>query len=214
MRGETSSSKFSCHWISTFGMSLRMLVSTVAMTPCSHLLLQGDCEWSRHRKQGVYFLRSPGDSSGDGRAAVSYSFTFDPSLGDVTMDFSIESQWCGAIADWTLNAAFLPNFGCIFNICASAGIVLLFSQILQVVHVIITQYLKNCIVIVITLKCWKMKTVVIQSVQYVLSYYRKKKGELYWSRDGWRFCKLPGLSSSKAKCVIEMFYKLLYLVFG
>ncbi|XP_033942749.1 protein arginine N-methyltransferase 7 isoform X2 [Pseudochaenichthys georgianus] len=53
---------------------------------------QGDCEWSRHRKQGVYFFRSPGESSGDGRASVSYSFTFEPSLGDIKMDFSIEVQ--------------------------------------------------------------------------------------------------------------------------
>uniref|UniRef100_A0A3B3Y2W4 Protein arginine N-methyltransferase domain-containing protein n=1 Tax=Poecilia mexicana TaxID=48701 RepID=A0A3B3Y2W4_9TELE len=36
---------------------------------------QGDCEWSRHRKQGVYFLRSAWDSLGDGRTGVSYSFT-------------------------------------------------------------------------------------------------------------------------------------------
>uniref|UniRef100_A0A3P9N3X2 Protein arginine N-methyltransferase n=1 Tax=Poecilia reticulata TaxID=8081 RepID=A0A3P9N3X2_POERE len=50
---------------------------------------QGDCEWSRHRKQGVYFLRSAWDSLGDGRTSVSYSFTFEPSLGDVKMDFSI-----------------------------------------------------------------------------------------------------------------------------
>lgn len=53
---------------------------------------QGDCEWIRHRKQGVYFFRSPWDISGDGRAAVSYSFTFEPSLGDIKMDFSIESS--------------------------------------------------------------------------------------------------------------------------
>uniref|UniRef100_A0A671WNV5 Protein arginine N-methyltransferase n=1 Tax=Sparus aurata TaxID=8175 RepID=A0A671WNV5_SPAAU len=49
---------------------------------------QGECEWSRHRKQGVYFLRSPWESSGDGRAAVSYNFTFEPSSGDIKMDFT------------------------------------------------------------------------------------------------------------------------------
>uniref|UniRef100_A0A1A8DDB6 Protein arginine N-methyltransferase n=1 Tax=Nothobranchius kadleci TaxID=1051664 RepID=A0A1A8DDB6_NOTKA len=53
---------------------------------------QGDCEWSRHRKQGVYFLRPAWESSGDGRAALSYSFTFEPSLGDIKMDFSITNQ--------------------------------------------------------------------------------------------------------------------------
>ncbi len=58
--------------------------------------LQGECQWSRHRKQGVYFLRSPWESSGDGRAAVSYSFTFEPSSGDIKMDFDIKTQWCGA----------------------------------------------------------------------------------------------------------------------
>uniref|UniRef100_A0A671WSQ9 Protein arginine N-methyltransferase n=1 Tax=Sparus aurata TaxID=8175 RepID=A0A671WSQ9_SPAAU len=54
--------------------------------------IKGECEWSRHRKQGVYFLRSPWESSGDGRAAVSYNFTFEPSSGDIKMDFSIKSQ--------------------------------------------------------------------------------------------------------------------------
>ncbi|XP_034541631.1 protein arginine N-methyltransferase 7 [Notolabrus celidotus] len=53
---------------------------------------QGECEWSRHRKQGVYFFSSPWDSSGDGRASVSYNFTFEPSLGDIKMDFGVESQ--------------------------------------------------------------------------------------------------------------------------
>uniref|UniRef100_A0A8C5DJN8 Protein arginine N-methyltransferase n=1 Tax=Gouania willdenowi TaxID=441366 RepID=A0A8C5DJN8_GOUWI len=53
---------------------------------------QGSCEWSPHRKQGVYFLRSPWESSGDGRAAVTYSFTFEPSVGDIKMDFSISSE--------------------------------------------------------------------------------------------------------------------------
>ncbi|KAM7396311.1 hypothetical protein PAMP_019360 [Pampus punctatissimus] len=53
---------------------------------------QGDCEWSRHRKQGVYLFSSAWESSGDARAAVCYSFTFEPSLGDIKMDFSMESQ--------------------------------------------------------------------------------------------------------------------------
>ena len=58
---------------------------------CLNLSMQGACEWSPHRKQGVYFLKSPWESSGDGRAAVSYDLTFDPSLGDIKMDFSIAS---------------------------------------------------------------------------------------------------------------------------
>ncbi|XP_035521546.1 protein arginine N-methyltransferase 7 [Morone saxatilis] len=66
-----------------------IVVSAGLIGPISE---QGECEWSRHRKQGVYFLRSPWDSSGDGRAAVSYSLTFEPSLGDIKMDFSVQSQ--------------------------------------------------------------------------------------------------------------------------
>lgn len=58
--------------------------------------LQGDCEWTRHRKQGVYFFRSPWESPGDGRTAVSYSFTFEPSLGDIKMDFG----QCTSVTDW------------------------------------------------------------------------------------------------------------------
>uniref|UniRef100_A0A8C7MXC2 Protein arginine N-methyltransferase n=1 Tax=Oncorhynchus kisutch TaxID=8019 RepID=A0A8C7MXC2_ONCKI len=53
---------------------------------------EGACEWSLHRKQGVYFFRSPWESSGDGRASVSYSFTFEPSIGDIKMDFTVASQ--------------------------------------------------------------------------------------------------------------------------
>ncbi|XP_054633188.1 protein arginine N-methyltransferase 7 [Dunckerocampus dactyliophorus] len=53
---------------------------------------QGHCEWSRHRKQGVYFLRSGWQSSGDGRAAVSYDITFQPASGDIKMDFSVEQS--------------------------------------------------------------------------------------------------------------------------
>lgn len=99
--------------------------------PC----LQGECEWTRHRKQGVYFLRSPWESSGDGRAAVSYSFTFEPSSGDIKMDFSIESQWWGAIRleNWLLvpfTSLHCLHFGFIFNI----AVVLLFWQ----------QLLKSC----------------------------------------------------------------------
>uniref|UniRef100_A0A3P9H622 Protein arginine N-methyltransferase n=1 Tax=Oryzias latipes TaxID=8090 RepID=A0A3P9H622_ORYLA len=63
-------------------------VSTGLTAPISE---QGDCEWSRHRKQAVYFLRSPWQSSGDGRAAVSYSFTFEPDSGDIKMDFRISA---------------------------------------------------------------------------------------------------------------------------
>lgn len=105
--------------------------------PC----LQGECEWTRHRKQGVYFLRSPWESSGDGRAAVSYSFTFEPSSGDIKMDFSIESQWCRAI--WLKNWLLVPFTSCrclyfafVFNI----NVILLFWQ----------KLLKSCNVAVIT----------------------------------------------------------------
>ncbi|KAM4618369.1 protein arginine N-methyltransferase 7 [Polymixia lowei] len=52
---------------------------------------QGVCEWSRHRKQGVYFFTSPWESSGDGRTSASYSFTFEPSSGDIKMEFTVKS---------------------------------------------------------------------------------------------------------------------------
>ncbi|CAB1313941.1 unnamed protein product [Coregonus sp. 'balchen'] len=64
-------------------------VSMGLMRPVSE---EGACEWSLHRKQGVYFFRSPWESSGDGRASVSYSFTFEPSIGDIKMDFAVASQ--------------------------------------------------------------------------------------------------------------------------
>ncbi|KAF7707638.1 protein arginine N-methyltransferase 7 isoform X1 [Silurus meridionalis] len=47
------------------------------------------CVWSPHRKQGVYFLPDPWESSGDGRASMSYTLTFDPKIGDIKTDFSV-----------------------------------------------------------------------------------------------------------------------------
>uniref|UniRef100_A0A8C7SBR9 Protein arginine N-methyltransferase n=1 Tax=Oncorhynchus mykiss TaxID=8022 RepID=A0A8C7SBR9_ONCMY len=66
-------------------------VSKLSLSP-SQSTARGACEWSLHRKQGVYFFRSPWESSGDGRASVSYSFTFEPSIGDIKMDFTVASQ--------------------------------------------------------------------------------------------------------------------------
>lgn len=53
--------------------------------------LQGECEWTRHRKQAVYFLRTPWERSGDDRTAAAYSFTFEPSSGDIKMDIRVET---------------------------------------------------------------------------------------------------------------------------
>ncbi|KAJ8272236.1 hypothetical protein COCON_G00110950 [Conger conger] len=61
---------------------------TVSMGLTRPINEQGNCEWSPHRKQGVYFFSSPWDSAGDGQAAVTYNLTFDPSSGDIRMDFS------------------------------------------------------------------------------------------------------------------------------
>ncbi|XP_060892325.1 protein arginine N-methyltransferase 7 [Labrus mixtus] len=80
-----------CHGIALwmeYHLTDDIIVSAGLIGPISE---QGECEWSRHRKQGVYFLSSPWDSSGDGRAAVSYNYTFEPTLGDIKMDFSIQS---------------------------------------------------------------------------------------------------------------------------
>uniref|UniRef100_A0A8C2XUT4 Protein arginine N-methyltransferase n=1 Tax=Cyclopterus lumpus TaxID=8103 RepID=A0A8C2XUT4_CYCLU len=77
-----------CHGVALwmeYHLTADITVSAGLIGPVSE-----QCEWSRHRKQGVYFLRSPWDSS-DG-AAVSYSFTFEPSTGDIKMDFSVEPQ--------------------------------------------------------------------------------------------------------------------------
>ncbi|KAM6936768.1 protein arginine N-methyltransferase 7 [Xenentodon cancila] len=81
-----------CHGVALwmeYHLTDDITVSAGLIEPISE---QGDCRWSRHRKQGVYFLRSPWESLGDGRAAVSFSFTFEPSLGDIKMDFSITTQ--------------------------------------------------------------------------------------------------------------------------
>ncbi|XP_076878322.1 protein arginine N-methyltransferase 7 [Brachyhypopomus gauderio] len=61
---------------------------TVSMGLTQPVSEEGECVWCPHRKQGVYFFRDMWESSGDGQAAVSYSLTFDPSIGDIKMDFS------------------------------------------------------------------------------------------------------------------------------
>uniref|UniRef100_A0A672JQ35 Protein arginine N-methyltransferase n=1 Tax=Salarias fasciatus TaxID=181472 RepID=A0A672JQ35_SALFA len=53
---------------------------------------QGACQWTRHRKQGVYFLRTPWESSGDGSASLTYSLTFQPQTGDISVDFGVSSE--------------------------------------------------------------------------------------------------------------------------
>ncbi|KAM9854060.1 protein arginine N-methyltransferase 7 [Aulostomus maculatus] len=81
-----------CHGVALwmeYHLTHDITVSAGLLGPISE---QGECVWSRHRKQGVYFLRSAWDSSGDSRAAVSYSISFQPSLGDIKLDFSIKSQ--------------------------------------------------------------------------------------------------------------------------
>ncbi|XP_072519031.1 protein arginine N-methyltransferase 7 isoform X2 [Salminus brasiliensis] len=62
---------------------------TVSMGLSKPVSEEGECVWSPHRKQGVYFLQTPWESSGDGRTVVSYNLTFDPNIGDIKMDFSI-----------------------------------------------------------------------------------------------------------------------------
>ncbi|XP_037306713.2 protein arginine N-methyltransferase 7 [Pungitius pungitius] len=80
-----------CHGIALwmeYHLTADISVSAGLIGPVSE---QGKCQWSRHRKQGVYFLRTPWESSGDGRAAATYSFTFEPAQGDIKMDFRGES---------------------------------------------------------------------------------------------------------------------------
>lgn len=69
-----------------------LLLQNTGLSNRVAVLLQGECKWTRHRKQGVYLLRSPWENSADGRAAMSYSFTFDPRSGDIKMDFSVQAE--------------------------------------------------------------------------------------------------------------------------
>ncbi|GAA6082311.1 protein arginine N-methyltransferase 7 isoform X1 [Tachysurus ichikawai] len=62
---------------------------TVSMGLTEPVNEEGVCVWSPHRKQGVYFLPGPWESPGDGQTSMSYNLTFDPSIGDIRMDFSL-----------------------------------------------------------------------------------------------------------------------------
>uniref|UniRef100_A0A8B9KH93 Protein arginine N-methyltransferase n=1 Tax=Astyanax mexicanus TaxID=7994 RepID=A0A8B9KH93_ASTMX len=62
---------------------------TVSMGLTKPVGEEGECVWSPHRKQGVYFLQTPSESSGDGRTSMQYNLTFEPNTGDIKMDFSV-----------------------------------------------------------------------------------------------------------------------------
>uniref|UniRef100_A0AAY4CCM1 Protein arginine N-methyltransferase n=1 Tax=Denticeps clupeoides TaxID=299321 RepID=A0AAY4CCM1_9TELE len=64
---------------------------TVSMGLTGEVTEEGVCEWYPYRKQAVYFFKSPADCSGDGGATLSYDLTFDPSTGDINMDFEVVS---------------------------------------------------------------------------------------------------------------------------
>lgn len=65
---------------------------TVSMGLTGPVNEQGECDWSLHRKQAVYFFRDPQESLGDRRSSLSYNLTFQPSLGDIKMEFTLEVQ--------------------------------------------------------------------------------------------------------------------------
>ncbi|KAJ0068921.1 hypothetical protein NL108_014900 [Boleophthalmus pectinirostris] len=55
---------------------------------------QGQCQWSPHQKQAVFFFNSPRDTPAEG-AVLSYSCTFEPSRGHLQVDFNfvnVESE--------------------------------------------------------------------------------------------------------------------------
>ncbi|XP_043083667.1 protein arginine N-methyltransferase 7 isoform X2 [Puntigrus tetrazona] len=62
---------------------------TVSMGLTKPVSQEGVCEWSPHRKQGVFFFRSTKETSGGGREDLSYNLTFEPHTGDIKMYFSI-----------------------------------------------------------------------------------------------------------------------------
>ncbi|KAJ0023508.1 hypothetical protein NQD34_003407 [Periophthalmus magnuspinnatus] len=62
---------------------------TVSAGLTAPLGAQGQCQWSRHQKQAVFFFSSPRDTPEEGIAHLSYSYTFEPSLGDIQVDFNI-----------------------------------------------------------------------------------------------------------------------------
>ncbi|MGH0150262.1 UNVERIFIED_CONTAM: hypothetical protein FKN15_055500 [Acipenser sinensis] len=83
----TLSRKGRCHGVALwmdYHLTDDISVSTGLTQPPNQ---QGDCEWSPHRKQAVYFLSSPWDSAGDDASSVTYSLAFQPATGDIIMEF-------------------------------------------------------------------------------------------------------------------------------
>ncbi|XP_061783923.1 protein arginine N-methyltransferase 7 isoform X1 [Nerophis lumbriciformis] len=82
-----------CHGVALwleYQLTQDVSVSTGLMCPINE---QGDCEWSRHRKQGVYFFRSGWETAGDDGAAVSYKFTFQPTSDLCHVTSNLTSHW-------------------------------------------------------------------------------------------------------------------------
>ncbi|CAL8374457.1 unnamed protein product [Arctogadus glacialis] len=84
----------SCHGVAIWMEYQLTEEVTISMGLSGDVGEQGACEWSRHRKQGVYFFPSPRQSLGEdgGGGKVSYSFTFEPSSGDISMEFNVASD--------------------------------------------------------------------------------------------------------------------------
>ncbi|XP_030222110.1 protein arginine N-methyltransferase 7 [Gadus morhua] len=84
----------SCHGVAIWMEYQLTEEVTISMGLSGDVGEQGACEWSRHRKQGVYFFPSPRQSVGEdgGGGKVSYSFTFEPSSGDISMEFNVVSD--------------------------------------------------------------------------------------------------------------------------
>ncbi|RXM31221.1 Protein arginine N-methyltransferase 7 [Acipenser ruthenus] len=83
----TLSRKGRCHGVALwmdYHLTDDISVSTGLTQPPNQ---QGDCEWSPHRKQAVYFFSSPWESAGDNASSITYSLTFQPATGDIIMEF-------------------------------------------------------------------------------------------------------------------------------
>ncbi|RXM95571.1 Protein arginine N-methyltransferase 7 [Acipenser ruthenus] len=83
----TLSRKGRCHGVALwmdYHLTDDISVSTGLTQPPNQ---QGDCEWSPHRKQAVYFFSSPWESAGDDASSVTYSLAFQPATGDIIMEF-------------------------------------------------------------------------------------------------------------------------------
>lgn len=162
-------------------LSLRWSETLMTVFLYTLVFRQGVCVWSPHRKQGVYFLRDPWESSGDGQATMSYNLTFDPSIGDIRMDFSVTPARPSEM-HWFTQQDFIVFVCCFFpeTLAADAVMWILIPFYLTVLRVLWFYYRKCAWFLLCKSPLWTESRDVFQIYWRVYKYNNTGKKISMW----------------------------------